>query len=99
MTFQSIRNYFLVSLLAVQFTNAQTPARVSSSQTLQEQGSQEQKTDRPSGNSESAATEKASIPDPLVNLLVSKGLLTAGTRGPSSLPEIRRTSAIDLLLS
>ena len=77
MTFQSIRNYFLVSLLAVQFTNAQTPARVSSSQTLQEQGSQEQKTDRPSGNSESATTEKASIPDPLVNLLVSKGLLTA----------------------
>ena len=77
MTFQSIRNYFLVSLLAVQFTNAQTPARVSSSQTLLEQGSQEQKTDRPSGDSENATTEKASIPDPLVNLLVSKGLLTA----------------------
>ncbi|HET9714070.1 MAG TPA: hypothetical protein VFP64_19450, partial [Pyrinomonadaceae bacterium] len=50
---------------------------MSSSQTLQEQGSQEQKTDRPSGNGESATTEKASIQDPLVNLLVSKGLLTA----------------------
>ena len=76
MTFQSIRNYFLVSLLAIQIVNAQTPARVSSSPTLQEQGPQTQKTDRPSGNSEGATTEKASIPDPLVNLLVSKGLLT-----------------------
>ena len=76
MTFQSIRNYFLVSLLAVQITSAQTPARLSSSQTPPEQGSQEQKTDRPSGN-EGATSEKASIPDPLVNLLVNKGLLTA----------------------
>ena len=77
MTFQSIRNYFLVSLLAVQFTNVHTPARVSSSPTMQEQSPQTQKTDRPSGNSVGATIEKASIPDPLVNLLVSKGLLTA----------------------
>src|SRR6478735_12296734 len=50
MVFHSIRNVFLISLLAVQITHAQIPARVSNSPTLQGQGTQEQKTDRPSGN-------------------------------------------------
>lgn len=60
---QSIRILFLVTLLVAQTTKAQ-------------QGSQEQKMDRPSGNGEASITEKVATPDPLVNLLVSKGLLT-----------------------
>ncbi|MCM3869931.1 MAG: hypothetical protein ND895_04460 [Pyrinomonadaceae bacterium] len=76
MTFHSIRNFFLVSLLVAQTTNAQTPVRANSSPTIQEQGAQDPKTDRPSGNSEASSTEKPSIPDPLINLLVGKGLLT-----------------------
>ena len=76
MTSHSIRNFCLVSLLVVQTTHAQTPVRANSSPTLQEQGTQHPKTDRPSGNGEGSTTEKASIPDPLLTLLVSKGLLT-----------------------
>jgi hypothetical protein len=77
MTFHSIRIFFLVSLLATQTTNGQIPARVSSSPTMQGQGPQEQKTDHPSVNGEGVTSEKTSTPDPLLNLLVSKGLLTA----------------------
>ena len=76
MTFHSIRNFFLVSLLVVQTTNAQTPVRANSSPTIQEQGAQDPKTDRPSANGEGSTAEQTSIPDPLLNLLVSKGLLT-----------------------
>ena len=76
MTSHSIRNFCLVSLLVVQTTHAQTPVRANSSPALQEQGMQHPKTDRPSGNGEGSTTEKASIPDPLLTLLVSKGLLT-----------------------
>jgi hypothetical protein len=76
MTFQLIRNLFLGSFLIVQTAQSQTPVRVSASPTLQEQGSQDQKTDHSSGNGDGLTTEKASIPDPLLNLLVTKRLLT-----------------------
>ena len=76
MTFQSIRNFFLGSFLVVQTAQAQIPVRVSSSPALQEQGSQGQQTDRSSGNSDGLTTEKDFISDPLLNLLVTKRLLT-----------------------
>lgn len=76
MTFQSIRNLFLASFLVVQTGQPQIPVRVDSSPALQEQGPQNQKADRSSGGGDGAATEKASIPDPLLSVLVSKGLLT-----------------------
>jgi hypothetical protein len=76
MTYQSIRNLFLGSFLVVQTVQAQIPIRVNSSPALQEQGPQGQKTDSSSGNGDSSTTEKASIPDPLLNLLVTKRLLT-----------------------
>ena len=76
MTIQSIRNFFLGSFLVVQIVPAQTPVRVSSSPALQEQGAQDKKADRSSSNDDGSTTEKASIPDPLLNLLVTKRLLT-----------------------
>src|SRR6266850_808575 len=76
MTFQSISNFLLGSFLVIQTVQAQVPGRVGSPPTLQEQGPQDQKTDRDSGNGDGSTTEKASIPDPLLSLLVSKGLLT-----------------------
>jgi hypothetical protein len=76
MTFQSIRNLLLGSFLVVQTVPAQIPARVDGSPDLQGQRPQNQKTDSASGRGDGAATEKASIPDPLLSLLVSKGLLT-----------------------
>src|SRR6266850_1506760 len=76
MTFQSICNLLLGSFLVVQTVQAQVPGRVGSPPTLQEQRAQDQKTDRSDGNGEGSTTEKASIPDPLLSLLVSKGLLT-----------------------
>src|SRR6267142_3889914 len=76
MTFQSICNLLLGSFLVVQTVQAQVPGRVGSPPTLQEQRAQDQKTDRSDGNGEGSNTEKASIPDPLLSLLVSKGLLT-----------------------
>src|SRR6266576_5819071 len=76
MTFQTIRNFFLGSFLVMQTVQAQVPVRVSSSPALQEQGPQDQKTDRSSSNGDGSSTEKASIPDPLLNLLVTKRLLT-----------------------
>jgi hypothetical protein len=75
MTFQSIRNFLLGSFLVVQTVQAQVPVRVGASPTSQEQGPQDQKTDRSSDNSDGATIEE-SIPDPLLSLLVSKGLLT-----------------------
>jgi hypothetical protein len=76
MTFQSIRSLLLVSFLVVQTVPAQIPARVDGSPDLQGQRPQKQKTDSAFGSGDGAATEKASIPDPLLSLLVSKGVLT-----------------------
>lgn len=76
MTSHSIRNLCLVSLLIVQTTHAQTPVRANGSPALQAQSTQHPKTDPPSGNGEGSTSDKASMPDPLLTLLVSKGLLT-----------------------
>ena len=82
MTFPTIRKVLLVVLLAVQTAQLQTPTRANGSSTLPQQGPQGQKTDRPSGDREGAATnEKATTPDPLLNLLVSKGVLTTEEAG------------------
>ena len=48
MTFQSIRYFFLVSLLLVQTVQAQIPVTVSRCPALQEPGPRDQKTDRSS---------------------------------------------------
>jgi hypothetical protein len=99
MTFQSIRNFLLGSFLVVQIVQAQTPVRVSSSPALQ-QGAQDQKADRTSGNGDGSTTEKASIPDPLLNLLVTKGLLTteeARTILSAGDPESQRDRLANLL--
>ena len=74
MTLHSIPTLFLISLLAGQTAHAQIQVRPSGSSALQEP--QDQKADRPSGEVEGSTTEKSSIPDPLLNLLVSKRLLT-----------------------
>src|SRR5258705_7078658 len=76
MTFRSIHNLILVSLLVAQTVHAQIQVPASGSSALQEQGSQDKKIDRSSVNGDGSTTEKASIPDPLFSLLVSKGLLT-----------------------
>jgi hypothetical protein len=76
MIFKSIRHLFLISLLVAQAANAQAQGSASSSPALQEQGQQAPKTDHSSGNGEGSATGKASMPDNLLDLLVSKGLLT-----------------------
>ncbi|HZE71537.1 MAG TPA: hypothetical protein VE135_18690 [Pyrinomonadaceae bacterium] len=75
MTFQSIRNLFLVSLLVTQTLNAQTQLPASGSSALQ-QGSQDKKPNNSSSNGDGSAAEKTPMPDPLLNLLVNKGLLT-----------------------
>ena len=75
MTFQSIRTLMLVSLLFGQAVQAQTQLRASGSSALQQPGSQDNQPNGPSGNGEGSSTEKV-IPDPLLNLLVSKGLLS-----------------------
>jgi hypothetical protein len=76
MIFKSICNLFLISLLAAQAANAQAQGQASSSPVVQEQGQQGKKTDPSSGNGAGSATKKASMPDTLLDLLVSKGLLT-----------------------
>src|SRR5258705_4486463 len=76
MTFRSIHNLILVSLLVAQTVHAQIQVPASGSSALQEQGSQDKKIDRSSVNGDGSSTEKASIPDPLLSLPVSKGLLT-----------------------
>jgi len=84
----------------VQTLQAQIPVQVSSSPALQEQDPQEQKTDRSSGNSDSLPTEKASMPDPLLNLLVTKRLLTteeARTILSAGNPESQRDRLATLL--
>src|SRR5882724_3518712 len=75
MTFQSIRNLFLVSLLVTQTLNAQTQLPASGSSALQ-QGSQDRKPNSSSSNGDGSAAEKTPMADPLLNLLVNKGLLT-----------------------
>jgi len=79
MTFKSIRNLFLVSLLVMQTGNAQVQVTASGSLAPQEQGrvSPDQKASQPSGNGEGSNTENAPKPDPLVSLLISKGLVTS----------------------
>jgi hypothetical protein len=74
MTLHSIPTLFLISLLAGQTAHAQIQVRPSGSSALQ--GLQDQKADHPSGEAEGTPTEKSSIPDPLLNLLVSKRVLT-----------------------
>src|SRR6266404_1030677 len=76
MTFQPICNCFLLGLLVVQTAHAQTQVRASGSSALQVQGPQEPKAVDSSGNGEGSTIEKASTPDPLLTLLVNKGLLT-----------------------
>jgi hypothetical protein len=82
MTFPTIRNVLLVVVIAVQTAQPQVPARTNSSSALPQQGPQGQKTDQPSGDREGAANnEKATTPDPLLTLLVSKGVLTTEEAG------------------
>jgi hypothetical protein len=81
MNFQSIRNLFLVSLLVGQTVPAQTQQPANGSSASQQQDSQDRKPEGSSGNGAGAANEKASTPDPLLNLLVNKGLLTTEEAG------------------
>jgi hypothetical protein len=73
MNFQSIRTLILISLLFGQAVQAQT--RASGSSALQQQGSQDKQPNGSSGNGDGSSTDKL-IADPLLSLLVNKGLLT-----------------------
>jgi len=92
MGFRSICKVSLVVLLAVQGAQTQTTASGASPSESQQQSPQSQKTDGSSGDREGAAIkETASTPDPLLTLLVNKGVLTAeeahtilSTGGPES---------------
>ena len=94
MNFQSIRNFLLCSFLVAQTVPAQVPGRASSSSTVQEQGPQKKASVSDNGD------EKASAPDPLLNLLVTKGLLTseeARTIISGGNPESQRDLLVTLL--
>jgi hypothetical protein len=98
--FRSIPNVLLVSFLVVQTAYAQIQVQTSGSQALQEQSRQARKADSSSDNGGGSTTEKASLPDPLVNLLVTKGLLTteeAQTILSAGDPESRRDRLATLL--
>src|SRR5882672_7744638 len=101
MSFRSICKVSLVVLLAVQGSQTQTTPSAASSSALQQQGPQDQKTDGSSTNREGAATKgKASKPDPLLTLLVNKGVLTAEeaqTLLSTGGPEIQRDRLATLL--
>ena len=73
MIFKSVLNLLLISLLVVQTAPApgQSGQSGSGSSVSQQQGQQERREDRPG-----ATSDKPSQPDPLLNILVSKGLLT-----------------------
>lgn len=75
MTFQPIRNLLLVSLLVSQTALAQVQTPLSSSPVLRDP--QSRKSDGAASNPDGSNTGPVSAPDPLINLLVSKGLLTA----------------------
>jgi hypothetical protein len=72
MSFQSIRNLAVVCLLLLQTAQAQIQTRSGNPS-----ASQEQKAESSAANSEGSTTEKSSLSDPLLKLLVTKGLLTA----------------------
>lgn len=71
MIFKSVLNLLLISLLVVQATPAPSQSGQIGSSVSQQQGQQKKSEDR-SG----ATSDKPSQPDPLLNLLVTKGLLT-----------------------
>jgi hypothetical protein len=101
MTFQSIRILFLVAMLVVvQTTHAQTQVRANGSAPLRQQGPQGNKADGSDGNGEGSKTENSSTPDPLLTLLVGKGLLTteeARAIISAGNPENQRDSLASLL--
>jgi hypothetical protein len=77
MSLISIRHLFLISLLVASgAANAQAQEQSSNSPGVQQRSEQDEKTTRSSGTGAGSATETASISDPLLNLLLSKGLLT-----------------------
>src|ERR1700752_4464699 len=75
MTFQTIRILLVAGLLIVQIVPAQDQLRVSGGVALAQQNPQDKKADRPDA-SENSTTPKSPAEDPLITLLVGKGLLT-----------------------
>lgn len=75
MKVHSIRNLILVILLVGQVVHGQAQRPASGSSALQQQGPPDKLSNDASADGEGSSTEKV-IPDPLLSLLVSKGLLT-----------------------
>jgi hypothetical protein len=77
MAFQTIRILLVAGLLVVQVAPAQDQLRASGAAALPQQNPPDKKADRSDGSGENSTTTRPPTEDPLLTLLLGKGLLTS----------------------